>query len=64
MLAGVHNIARFEYFIWKERDFEREMTMDRKQTQNYKFQVGFENTHLRFNNPPPYQLHHYYIMQR
>lgn len=50
MLAGVHNIARFEYFIWKERDFEREMTMDRKQTQNYKFQV---ETQQRLNLPKP-----------
>ena len=50
MLAGVHNIARFEYFIWKERDFEREMTMDRKQTQNYKFQV---ETQPRLNLPKP-----------
>ena len=50
MLAGVHNIARFEYFIWKERDFEREMTMDRKQTQNYKFQV---ETKQRLNLPKP-----------
>ena len=50
MLAGVHNIARFEYFIWKERDFEREMTMDRKQTQNYKFQVETQQT---LNLPKP-----------